>query len=1062
MRYLYKNIIIISIIAPISFGAAYFLVPLLAGKGPASSEQEKTSTQKFIGNLQNNFTIGDARIEVSKYEENAMVNEYLDKAKMSFTISDKLNLDFSGDVLLTGAIAGNLKAKFNTTSMLNMDLSFIESVAYLNFKEEHIDNNIPSSYSKKLKMSASNLMDVLSVLPISMPSLGEGLDMASLVGMISKLQDVSDKYKTDKYPYAFALPLDFDFIFDRYGSNIKLIFYGDENFEPTAIRLTSKVAVYGFEIGLEVDAMSIYKGEGIVAPLDDNTYQNMDGVVDVAKTIPNLMKIFDTKKTNINYEAALKVQSGKTLSIAGAFSLDDIAKNYGLSANVIDGETAKSFNIAGLYKDKTAYIDFADKALLGKMSNVTLKDMFDKINNLVKKYTKKDIMTTLNELIEDLNKSKEFDKLIANLRNLDSIRDLDSLIDIVTLPGSLSITLNSNVLGYEYGAIKLLINTSSSSTVLDSISLIGLKYGAYTLDFKLSISDFLLPSIEIANCEDFAPINSLLDIIPALAEQKQYAISGDVSILSSSSKKAPVKGEDITLSLAAQFDTTAQEYYGYAKLDDKTFNHYFRFDGERDPKLNDSLLYMLYDSSDRLSDDKDTKVKLKLGDIGDIFTTIQTFRNQIYKTDTNITDLGAYLSNLFSNPALTQAIYNAIFTCSGNTLGIHISSLPEIDKDGANKLLEIKMDSSIIGLASGTFDIKIGFNDTSLCYISLRGENVPSLGTIDGKLRLVTYDPHLESKPTPESPNEYRLDKSATYYNMSDIKLLISLGCNTGLLQNKKYWTINSTIKINLAGIYKLDVPFYVYIKNNNGAIELVLDIPSIPIMIANNGYVNVNGKDWTPTSRSVRWYYKDGLTYIDRTDKVKAGAFGGTKGVYHLVRKFDIFKALNRTTKDDNITPTNSVDNTLNVLSYVVEDTAYLGKLFVDIPTAIYGSVRKSLENTAVMKYEQLVKNIYHNTEQKHIFISLNFAELAKNTDMSKLDMYIFYDENMVLDKADIYMTASVGIDINIDIHMDLNLAAEENLSNELFSSMYNFVDTYKSFEPLIDSPIKEYVTTA
>lgn len=1055
MRYLWKNLIAIAIIAPISFGAVYFGLPLLQ-QPEVSSEYQKTPTQKFITNLQNNFEIGEARVAITKYQETSVIDSYLDKAKIKFTTNDKLDLTFGGNVLLSGSVEGNLTANFNNNPLLDLAFTFTDNKAFLNFKEKYTENDVSKDYSKLLKINVNNILDIMNYIPVQMPSLGDSFDMSSLGSMITNIKDESEKYGNSQNPYAFTLPLNFDGLYDRSGNTISLIFFGDENFEPSAIRLTSNLALYGYEVSLEVDKMGIYNGEGISAPSNSNNYQSLDGVVDLAKLTPNLMEIFNKKKSNVDFDLSLSLPKGISTKLNGAISFDVNDNSYGINTTVIDGATNKSFGLKALFEGNTTYIDYASGALLGKIETSTAEEMFKKVNDLVEKYTKKNVITTITELIDDFKNSDKIDEVITHISSIDSIRKLDELIDIVTLPGVTTITFNSDIIGYEFGSIKLTVNTSSDNQVLESIELNGFEYGSYSLGLKLSLSDFTLPQIDKVNASSLAPISSLLDIIPELVDQKQYAIDANMNIEGA---------KNMTLNSKIQFDTTAQEYYGELIFDDSTFKHYLKFDGERDLSLEDSVCYAYYDNAERLTDDYSTSVKLKLGDIDDVFETIQTFRNNMYNQN-NITSIGSYLTDILNNPAILQSVYAALFNISGNNLNITIDQLPEADVNGATKLINVNIDSSLLGLNEGKINLKIGFNDTKLLYLSVLGTDIPDLGKLDLLIKLVDYNEELAIKPGGEnsSSTSLRLDKTKTYYNMGDIKLLVSLGCNTGLLKNTKYWVIDSSLKLKIV-VYPITIPFQVYIKNNNGAVEILVNIPDLPITIVNQDTYTLDGNDYKPTSRAVQWYYKDGMAYINRVDQAKNnGWFNYEKIEYHLIRKFDIGKLLSRTTADDGLTPVSSNDNMIKLLSYVVEDTAGLGTVLGNsIPDLIYKSIRKSIENTAVMKYEQLLLDMQTGNNDNGDFISirLNFSELAKNTDMTELKITIYYDaKSKLLKSAVVNMTATpaAGINIYIDFNMSLDLNADASNSETLFNNMYSFIETYKNYDPLADSPILIY----
>ena len=187
---------------------------------------------------------------------------------------------------------------------------------------------------------------------------------------------------------------------------------------------------------------------------------------------------------------------------------------------------------------------------------------------------------------------------------------------------------------------------------------------------------------------------------------------------------------------------------------------------------------------------------------------------------------------------------------------------------------------------------------------------------------------------------------------------------------------------------------FYLRIKNNQGNVSLSLDLTDIPIVGLANG-----DPDYTSTkSRTASIYYRDGLVYLRRTDRVSNGIIFTTQ--------YDV-----------NYTSVCQLDYFMDNIMY------YLCEFVMGLRSWVMDQIQSSnVETDGQIQYESILKDFYYKEQGSYFFIDINIAELAQNPDLQSLTVKVRVNsETAMLSGLDINLNISVGITIKISASLDL-----------------------------------------
>ena len=993
MRSLTRNLLIGSLVLPLSFTAAYFSYPLI---NPAKTSTRVASPlTKFTENLTQSFEIKNANATINRQKGDSYIGDSLDSFYIPFASSDTLSATFSGSFgLQSMTFEGDLNVLMNNENLLSTNFIYDSEKIYLGLSADGI--------SSKISFTASSLFDLLKAIPTDgmddlSSKLGISFNISELSNILTGLSNISDEYiGNDSYPYHFELPI--PFLNNKNGDTASLIFGADSEYQPKNIVMTSPFLIDNFLIDLNVEELiGLGSTYNVESPSDDYSYENGDNIISALSVIPNLVNLIKTNEFSVNYKAQIYEDSIKQFAITGDFGINLNKNQYEINTAIEDVTKEKNnvINLNGSYLNEKTYINLNNGVLKGYISNSSIETIIDSIED----YLNEPLFDYVMDLINDASTNSKINEIISNVNSISKIANIFSIRSDAS---NLFITIDTNNLGIGAGLITIAINHDSNK--LNYIFIKGASYDKYSVDLTIGFND--LKEFKIIDENEYCSLDSLASfatILPELINKKQYALNAEFALQKSSLNYNQATDTKITVN--AQADVTAENYYGTLNISEPKNNHYIQFNLE-----NNNDLYVLYDSADRLDDGKDTKFKFDFVSIASTLEKLQTFINkQTGKDSSDFLDLGHSITDLLNNPELLQYLRNTAFNLTSENLTIKTEELPSPREDGTDKIINIQINGSLFGLGDNIFNIYVGYSSSSLNYIEIANLFISDIGYINGKLSLVEWSSNMTNS---------KLSTALSYYDFNDVQFLLELGINTADLSLTNYWHLAGTFKLDI--IITITIEYDIYIKNNNSKIEVIMSM-TIPQSVMTAGTAALVLFDGAYAGkREATIYYCDSYLYLFRKD-------------------YNFFNSNPSTTKYKV-----SLDGLINYEYPIHFLTKNLLTFSSTVSNKIDDSIAKSKENakTNPTKYEQVLQNLSHDKKTQQISISLNFAELTNNPDMTKLDIvikYTNYNGIPVLDSAKINMTASVGIDIN----MEFNLSLEDTENEELlFVAMYDYIN--------------------
>ena len=798
----------------------------------------------------------------------------------------------------------------------------------------YFDETIYVDYNQShLKLEQADLFDFIDMLPsmgvnISMPEEIKTLDLNDVTSKLSNMEPTSCP---DGYMFELAL-----------NETISVFFKSDFNYQFTGLR-TNKFFYDDLFVFLDCDISSenvptdaLLNPETIEgAP----TYQSFRPAFNLINGFYNL---FQNKNNTFGLNVSLDKQTlnglENVISINGDLSYDLTNNAASFDIGIDENNRHHQF---GLYlKNNTLFINQAD---INKLSiqNQTTSNLIDYLLNQISDDT---IKTLLDDLTTTMS-GPELSNLIANLENLNSW-----IVAIDVLEDKISITIDLSVFGLQINQIT--IYASIDYQTLLGIHLDDYEYNGYIVNVDIDVKPFNLVSPVTSEYVALDPAMELVPTIFNLINQEQFRLEFNGEVTSSSEEAAPV-----SINGGLQFDVLDTYGYGEVTIVDQTnYTHNLKADYRQD-----KTLLFAYNQT--------LRGKLDGAAIDDIYTMVGDIINN--KDDHFMELFGDILQKISETP-LYQALNGDIGILFATNTFSNIQITPTT--------IDLDLSGALIGLDC-IMHLTINYDSTHLYGIEFSNINFNNT-IINFNINLTDFDPSLEST---------RLDPMNTYFDFSDIKLLLSLGINTAEFND---YRLVGKANLNILGIIDKDLPIDLRIKNNQGNVSLSLDLTDIPIVGLANG-----DPDYTSTkSRTASIYYRDGLVYLRRTDRVSNGIIFTTQ--------YDV-----------NYTSVCQLDYFMDNIMY------YLCEFVMGLRSWVMDQIQSS--NTSAngqIRYETILKDFYYKEQGSYFFIDINIAELAQNPDLQSLTVKVRVNsETAMLSGLDINLNISVGITIKISASLDL-----------------------------------------
>lgn len=814
------------------------------------------------------------------------------------------------------------------------NLSANYGASYINGSLGYFDETIYVDYNQShLKLEQADLFDFVDMLPsmginISMPDEIKNLDLNEITSKLSSMEPTSCP---DGYMFELAL-----------NDIISVYFKSDFNYQFTGLR-TNKFFYDDLFVFLDCDInCDNVSNEALINPETIEGAPIYQSFRPALNLISGFYNLFQSQCNTFNLNLKLDKQSlngfENVVNVNGDLSYDLTKQAASFDVRVNENDRNHQF---GLYlQNDTLYINQAN---INKLSiqNQTTFNLIDYLLNQIHDETIKELLDSLTTTMS----GPELSNLISNLENLNNW-----IVAIDVLADKVSITLDLSTFGLEINQIT--IYASLDYQTLLGIHLDDYEYNGYIVNVDIDVKPFNLVSPITSEYVALDPAIELVPTIFNLINQKQFRFDFNGQVASVVDGIAP-----ISIDGGLQFDVT--DLYGYGDItivDRNNYTHNLKADYRQDK----TLLFAY---------NKTLRGKLDGAAIDDIYTMVEDIIN--HKDDHFMELFGDILQKISETP-LYQALNGdlGILFATDTFSNIQISPTTiDLDLSGALVGLDCIMHLTINYDSSHLYGIEfsnIKFNDS----------------VINFNLNLSNFDTSLESS---------RLDPMDTYFDFSDIKLLLSLGINTAEFND---YHLTGEANLNILGIIDKDLPIDLKIKNNQGNVSLSLDLPDIPIISIVNG-----DPDYTSTkTRNASIYYQDGLVYLRRTDRVSNGLF--------ITTQYDV-----------NYTSVCELDYFMDNIMY------YLCDFVMGLRSWVKDQIQSSnVETDGQIQYESILKDFYYNEQGSYFFIDINIAELAQNPDLQSLTVKVRVNsETAMLSGLDINLNISVGISIKIAATIDL-----------------------------------------
>ena len=806
-----------------------------------------------------------------------------------------------------------------------------------------------------LKLEQTELFDFVDMLPtmginIALPDEIKNLDLNDISAKLTDMEPVSCP---DGYMFEFAL-----------NDTISLFFKSDFDYQFTGLR-TNKFFYKDLFVFLDCDINSSSSSTELVNPEKIENAPKYQLFRPALNLVNGLANVFDSKTNtfalHVNLQKQGESENEELIDLNGNLSYD--LNNNAASLDVSISENERLHKL-GLYLNNNAlYLNQADINKISIQNNTIL--------NLVAYLLGQINDDAIKSLLDDLTTSMSSSALTDVLGNLKNLNSWITAIDVQE--NKVAITLDLSVFGLNINEI--VIYASLDKQTLLGIHLDDYIYQGYIVNLDIDVKDF---NLVVPDASEYVSLDPAVELVPTILDlvnrdQFRFEFNGEVD--SSQTDVSP-----ITINGGLQFDISNAFGYGSVSIVDRdAYTHNIEVDYRQDRTL-------LFEYNDKL------RGKMDGAAIDDLSSMIDEIVNN---KDDHFMELFGDILNTISATPLYQALNGDIGILFATDTFSNIQVTPTT--------IEFDLSGALVGLDS-VMHIKVNYDQNNLYGIEITGLEIGG-ETISLNVDLNEFDSSLEST---------RLDPMGTYFDFSDIKLLLSLGITTSQFND---YHITGKVNLNLLGIINEDVPLDLKIKNDKGNVSLAVDLTDVPVI----GLVNGN-PDYTRTnSRTASIYYQDGLVYINRNDRVTDGLF--------FTKTYDV-----------NYTSVCKLDYFMDNILY------YFGNVIIGLKDWVMDQIQQSnTGSVGQIKYENILKDFYYNEEGSYFYIDVDIAEIAQNPDLQSLTVKIRVDkETSMLSGIDINFNISVGITIKLSAELNLvDVGQEVNLTE-----MNNFIALHQNDE--------------
>lgn len=687
--------------------------------------------------------------------------------------------------------------------------------------------------------------------------------------------------------------------------------------------------------------------------------------------------VTDFIKADLNFDYSV---DEKLFGVSGLVN-EETKFNKDYKNDTYETESRKhKFNV--LLNDKTMYVDY---------NKVKISLNYQTPTSIVDYITARIGDDTFNKVIEKITEMTKDIEMPKLPENYDSLNHL--IKDVVITSDGISFKIDPNAFGLQAEMISF--NCVGNAEQFDNISLVNLEINNYIINLTLKAENYSPVSIDATQYAQMdIPAFCITDTAYKLFNRRTFRTELSGSVKKESDTAA------VTFDGGLQFDIDNKFGYGdisIIDLDNYTHKIEADFDNNR---TNQEVLFAY---------NKELRGKMSNSSVTDIMGLIQDI---VGNPDDHFMELFGELITMLGDSPLSDALkgdYGALF------VGDIISN---IQTD--NSKMSMDVSTAIVGL-EGTFQLVINYD---LNEVEEVGSVFHSLEINHFKVQGMDISMKIELKDFDDSLSSSRLDIAASYFDFSDIKVLLALGINTSKFN---YYEFTGDASVGIGSWDAINFNFTAKVRNDKGNVRFSLDIPDMPLVTFVNKETHWEGAvGYTPKNREVHIYYSDNMIHLYRHDKMSSTlVWRSAESIYTGNYEVNYFFE--------------------NAVMILCRDALGLTE---SICNQITNTSSSGSGESQQIRYEKLLTSFGYihttenNKEVNYFQFGINIAELAHNNQLKSLTVRAYKNQNSeTLESLFVNMSAQFGLTFNISFRAALtsNCSIEINDANQITA-----IDTY------------------
>ena len=659
--------------------------------------------------------------------------------------------------------------------------------------------------------------------------------------------------------------------------------------------------------------------------------------------VEGMVNFFGQETNTVNLVVDLKKEAEGTLNdivtLKTDISYDRINNKVNLANQIL--ETTRNHKIDMQVADGALYINHADA---NKIS-IKGQSVADAITYLVNQITDEELSALLDKLAGAMN-GVDPTPILENLMNLNKWIEGTTITD-----KGVDITFDLST--FDPSLKKLTISLTKDQKTFTGIHLNDFKFQGMVANIDMEVAPYQMPTIEAASYVALDPAMTLVQTLHKMTKNTQFRFEMEGLV-----DDQTVGAKDITIGGGLQFDIKDKFGYGDITIKDATdYSHKIQADFRKDQQI-------------LIAYNNETRAKMTANTIKDVTGFVSEL---VQKRDDHFMELFGSIIEMIEKTPIYQAVtgdYGLLFATPG------ISNIEVTDT-----LIKMNISGALLGMPDVNMLFQLRYDATHIYGIDISNITMGNQ-VISFTMNLTEFRPELDAQ---------RLDPYLTYFNLTEIKTLLSLGYNTTVPND---FHIRGTVKVSLIKIINVEIPVDIKVFNDKGNVSVAVNFEYIPtILLVNNNKEHISAKN-----RTAQFYYKDNMIYARRNDELSKGRN------YTLTSRIGLTEFLETNT----------------IMDYLLDFTLGLWPTYVKQVKDAINAPKSPTTPGGQIKYESVLKDFAYNNYENYYHISLSMRELAQNAKMNNLNINIYADMAQNILNA-IQVDWNVVSGVNIKARLDL-----------------------------------------